>query len=225
MIEIIEAVSLLNEEKVIKLVKEQITNGTDPLEIFKWLQEGMDKIGQLYETSEYFISDLIMAGIIFREVIELVDEYSKDKDILEKKDKALGTIVLGTVRGDLHDIGKDIFSGLLLAEGFEVFDLGVDVSPETFVEKVKEIKPDIIGLSGVLTMSLDSMKEVVDKLEEIKLRDNIKIIIGGNSVSLEACKYLGVDIATKDAIEGVEICKSWVERKKQSNEKTFTYRN
>lgn len=211
--EIIKAVSELREEEVLKLVKEEIKNGTDPLEIFKRLQLGMDKIGKLYETSEYFIGDLIMAGIIFREVIELVNDYSEKEDNKEKKVKTLGTVLLGTVRGDLHDIGKDIFSGLIQAAGFKVFDLGVDVSPDTFIEKAKEIKPDIIGLSGVLTLSLNGMKEVVDKLEEEGLRDTVKVIIGGNSVSPEVCKYIGVDVATKDATEGVETCKRWVERK------------
>lgn len=211
--EIIKAVSELKEEEVLKLVKEEIENGTDSLKIFKQLQQGMDKIGQLYETSDYFIGDLIMAGIIFREVIELINNYSESNNDIGKKESSIGTVLLGTVRGDLHDIGKDIFSGLIQAAGFKVYDLGVDVLPETFVKKAKEIKPDIIGLSGVLTLSLNGMKEVVDKLEEEGLRDTVKVIIGGNSVSPEVCKYIGVDVATKDATEGVETCKRWVERK------------
>ncbi|NLL57613.1 MAG: cobalamin-binding protein, partial [Firmicutes bacterium] len=123
----------------------------------------------------------------------------------------IGRILLGTVAGDLHDIGKNIFRSMSEAAGFDVHDLGIDVPAETFVEKVIELKPDIVGLSGVLTLALESMKVTVDSLKEAGVRENVKVIIGGNPVSKEACQQIGADAFTTNAAEGVKICRGWVE--------------
>ncbi len=125
-------------------------------------------------------------------------------------DAKVGTILVGTVSGDLHDIGKNIFKSMSEAAGFEVYDLGVDQLASTFVEKVKELKPDIVGLSGILTLALDSMKVTVDSLKEAGLRDSVKIIIGGNPVNRETCLKIGADTFTTNAAEGVKICQGWV---------------
>ncbi|WP_461570318.1 cobalamin B12-binding domain-containing protein, partial [Thermincola ferriacetica] len=122
----------------------------------------------------------------------------------------IGKIVLGTVEGDLHDIGKNIFASMAEAAGFEVYDLGIDVPAGKFVEKIKEIKPQILGMSGVLTLALDAMKNTVDALQAAGLRDDIKIIIGGNPVTEDACKQIGADAFTTNAAEGVKICQEWV---------------
>ncbi len=122
----------------------------------------------------------------------------------------VGSIVLGTVQGDLHDIGKNIFKSMSEAAGFEVYDLGIDISPSAFVEKVKEVKPQIIGMSGVLTLALEAMKVTVDELKNEGLRDNVKIVIGGNPVTKEACEQIGADAFTTNAAEGVKICQGWV---------------
>jgi len=122
----------------------------------------------------------------------------------------IGKILLGTVSGDLHDIGKNIFKGMAEAAGFEVYDMGIDVADQLFVEKAKEIQPDIIGMSGVLTLALESMKNVVAALKDEGIRDDFKVIIGGNPVTKEASEQIGADAFTVNAAEGVKICQGWV---------------
>jgi dimethylamine corrinoid protein len=124
--------------------------------------------------------------------------------------KKMGTILLGTVQGDLHDIGKNIFSSMIEAEGFEVVDLGIDVPPEEFVAKTKEIHPQIIAMSGVLTLALESMKKTVSALTAEGLRDQIRILIGGNPVNRISCEYIGADAFTNNSDEGVTYCKNWL---------------
>ena len=195
----------LDEEAVLEAIDEVVAANGDGLAAVAELQKGMDKVGELFENGEYFVGDLIFAGEILTEAI------GKLKPILSAGtgDK-MGSIVLGTVHGDLHDIGKNIFKTMVEIAGFEVYDLGIDQSPEAFVEKIKEVKPIIVGMSGVLTLALDSMKDTVDAIKAAGLRDNVKIIIGGNPVTKEACEQIGADAFTTNAAEGVKICKAWV---------------
>jgi len=159
----------------------------------------------LFEKEEYFVGDLIFAGELLTNAIEIL------KPVLgSASSKKIGKIVLGTVAGDLHDIGKNIFKSMAEAAGFEVFDLGIDQPPANFVNKVREVKPEIVGMSGVLTLALEAMKDTVDALKEAGLRDSIKIIIGGNPVTKEACEQIGADAFTTNAAEGVKICQGWV---------------
>ena len=194
----------LDEEAVLEAIDEVVAANGDGLAAVAELQKGMDKVGELFENGEYFVGDLIFAGEILTEAI------GKLKPILSAGtgDK-MGSIVLGTVHGDLHDIGKNIFKNMVEIAGFEVYDLGIDQSPEAFVEKIKEVKPIIVGMSGVLTLALDSMKDTVDAIKAAGLRDNVKIIIGGNPVTKEACEQIGADAFTTNAAEGVKICKAW----------------
>ena len=120
------------------------------------------------------------------------------------------TILLWSVAGDLHDIGKNIFKNMAEAAGFEVYDLGIDQPAAAFVEKTRELEPDIVGMSGVLTLAIDSMKETVEALKAAGLRDQVKVIIGGNPVTREACERVGADAYTVNAAEGVKICQEWV---------------
>ena len=195
----------LDEEAVLEAIDEVVAANGDGLAAVAELQKGMDKVGELFENGEYFVGDLIFAGEILTEAI------GKLKPILSAGtgDK-MGSIVLGTVHGDLHDIGKNIFKNMVEIAGFEVYDLGIDQSPEAFVEKIKEVKPIIVGMSGVLTLALDSMKDTVDAIKAAGLRDSVKIIIGGNPVTKEACEQIGADAFTTNAAEGVKICKAWV---------------
>ena len=195
----------LDEEAVLEAIDEVVAANGDGLAAVAELQKGMDKVGELFENGEYFVGDLIFAGEILTEAI------GKLKPILSAGtgDK-MGSIVLGTVHGDLHDIGKNIFKNMVEIAGFEVYDLGIDQSPEAFVEKIKEVKPVIVGMSGVLTLALDSMKDTVEAIKAAGLRDSVKIIIGGNPVTKEACEQIGADAFTTNAAEGVKICKAWV---------------
>lgn len=167
-------------------------------------QKGMGTVGDLYEKGEYFVGDLIFAGAILTDAIEIM------KPVIGSGGSGTsGTIVLGTVRGDMHDIGKNIFKSMVEAAGFIVHDIGIDQTIESFVDKVKEINPEVLGLSGVLTLSIDSMKATIDALKDAGLRDGIKIIIGGNPVTEDIRKYVGADAYTTNAAEGVKMCQSW----------------
>ncbi|MGI5926296.1 MAG: cobalamin B12-binding domain-containing protein, partial [Thermacetogeniaceae bacterium] len=179
--------------------------GKDPAYLQKQIQLGMIKVGILYEKGDYFIADLIMAGEIVKEVLKLILSKPK-KDNYNK----IGTVLLGTVEGDIHDLGKNIFSSMLEAEGFEVIDLGTDVAPKVFVVQTKEIRPQIIAMSGVLTLAVESMKKTVDALISHGLRDQVKVLIGGNAVNRISFEYIGADAFTNNADEGVTYCKKWV---------------
>ncbi|MCR3921862.1 MAG: cobalamin-dependent protein [Firmicutes bacterium] len=213
--ELIDAVSELDEEKVTELTETALRDGTEPLDILEAVNEGMLTVGRLYESKTYFIADLIMAGLIFKEVLGL--EQMTELFHARNKNK-IGKVVLGTVQGDLHDIGKDIFRGLMETNSFEVIDLGVDIPKEAFIRKVIEHKPDILGMSGVLTYTIDAMKDVVGALDEAGVRDQLKVIAGGNHLTRENCAYIGADAYANDAFDGVKICLEWVKEKKNQGE-------
>lgn len=204
---LIRYVEQLDEENLIKLAKEALHEQIDPLFLLDLMNEGMKRVGMLYDCKDYFIADLIMAGLIFRQVLELEEMTEFFHGTYHKK---TGKIVLGTVKGDIHDIGKDIFRYMLEAYGFDVIDLGVDVSKETFLKNVEKHNPDILALSGVLTSTVDEMKEVVNSLREANLRDNVKIIIGANHLTQDAFRYIGSDGFATDASLGAKLCKEWM---------------
>ena len=203
-----QAVGDLDEEVVLDTIKEFVA--TNPSEdegqaAVAACQDGMAIVGDLFEQGEYFVGDLIFAGELLTEAINALKPVIGN-GITSKA----GSIVLGTVHGDLHDIGKNIFKSMAEAAGFEVYDLGIDQPVEAFVEKVKEVKPNIVGMSGVLTLALESMKDTVDALKEAGVRDDVKIIIGGNPVTKEACDHIGSDAFTTNAAEGVKISQKWI---------------
>ena len=204
-----KAVGELDEEEVLKQLEAFVAASPSEEEAQKAVtacQNGMAIVGDLFEKGEYFVGDLIFAGELLTNAINTLKPV-----IGGKKAATIGKIVLGTVAGDLHDIGKNIFKSMAEAAGFEVYDLGIDQPPENFVEKVKEVKPEIVGMSGVLTLALESMKQTVDALKEAGVRDEVKVIIGGNPVTKEACEQIGADAFTTNAAEGVKICQGWVQ--------------
>lgn len=206
--ELTQAVGELDEEKVISMLTEFVNSKPTEEEAQKVVsacQQGMGIVGDLFEKGEYFVGDLIFAGELLTEAINTLKPV-----IGGKSESKVGTIVLGTVHGDLHDIGKNIFRSMAEAAGFVVHDLGIDQPVENFVEKVKEVKPEIVGMSGVLTLAIESMKDTIEGLKKAGLRDSVKIIIGGNPVTKEACEYVGADAYTTNAAEGVKICQGWV---------------
>lgn len=194
----------LEEDAVLALVKERLANGSDPLQIIDECNAGMRLVGQKYETGEYFVSGLIMSGEIFREVVELVQPLLKTR----ANGKSSGLVLIGTVSGDIHDIGKSMLGMLLTCYGFSVIDLGVDVSPDDFAQKAIEIKPDIVGLSGLITASFEKMKETILVLHEKAAAANITfpIMIGGSMIDEQVCRYVGADYWQKDAMGGVRLC-------------------
>lgn len=171
--ELVNAMVDLDRTKVLEIVREEIEKGTDPLRIIDWLSKGVKTVGEYFEKEEYFLAELITSGDIFE------NAFQKLKPILEKNDLILqskGKIVIGTVQGDVHDIGKNIVKTILTASGFSIEDLGVDVQPEKFVEAVKQPGIKILGLSALLTSAIDSVKDIIKLLEREKLRSKVKIM-------------------------------------------------
>ena len=196
----------LEEDAVLKLVDERLAAGHDPLKILEDCNEGMRLVGQRYERGEYYIAGLIMSGEIFREVVEII------QPLMVKKtdEKSSGRIMVGTVSGDIHDIGKNMVGMLLSCYGFTVIDLGVDVPPAEFAAKAVELKPDIVGLSGLITASFEMMKQTVSALrvESEKHKLSFPIIIGGGMIDDQVCRYVGADHWLKDAMAGVRLCQN-----------------
>jgi len=172
------------------------------------MAKGMEIVGQKYEANEYFLAELIMAGETMKEGMMVLEPHLKAGDV-----KTIGKVAIGTVRGDLHDIGKNVVVTLLNAAGFEVIDLGVDVPAEKFVETVKDNTPNIVGMSALLTTTMVEMENVIKQLKKAGLRRKVKIIIGGAPITPQYAKKIGADAAARDAVEGVNICRSWVAKK------------
>jgi methanogenic corrinoid protein MtbC1 len=204
--DLVDLIVDLDEKGATELVQKKIEAGEDPLKILEQVRKAMAKVGKKFEDKEFFLPDLIMSGEILRQITEILAPKLKGAS----KVKRLGKIVLGTVAGDIHDIGKDIVKFMLDANGFEVTDLGVDVSKEKFVEKIKEEKPQILALSGFLTLAYDSMKETIAEIKKTGLRDKVKIMIGGGQMDETIRKYVDADAYGKDAVEAVAIAKKWV---------------
>lgn len=204
---IIELVEQLDQESLITLASEALKEGMEPLRLLDLIAEGMVRVGKLYESKDYFIADLIMAGIIFKDVLHLEKMIAHFQSKPEKKD---GKVMIGTVKGDIHNIGKEIFKGMLEANGFEVIDLGVDIPIEVFIEKFEEYHPEIIGLSGVLTTTIEQMRLTVQGFVKAGIRNKVKFIVGGNHLTDETCKYIGADNFANDVSQGVKVCKEWI---------------
>ncbi len=203
---LIDLMADLKEGEVYALVEELINSGTDPLKILDDARSAMEVVGKRFETEEYFIPDLVLAGEILKVITDRVKPFLKTEDDLQKK----GKVLIGTVAGDIHDIGKDIVTFMLDVGGFEVLDLGINVPVPVFVEKIKEFQPRVVGLSGFLTLAFDSMKKTVEAIEEAGLRDQVKIMIGGGQMDDEVRKYARADAYGKDAAAAVNLCKQWI---------------
>jgi trimethylamine corrinoid protein len=200
------ALADLQEQEALSIVEERLNKGDDPFKILEEARRGMEVVGKRFANSEYFIPDLLYSGEILKGVSDLV----KPKITQEGEVKKIGKVVFGTVAGDIHDIAKDIVVFMLDINGFEVYDLGIDVPKEKFVEKLKETGAPIVGLSGFLTLAYDSMKETVEAIKEAGLRDKVKVMIGGGQITEDIMKYAGADAYGKDAMDAVKFSKQWI---------------
>lgn len=205
--ELIQAMVELEESKTYELVKDLLGKGTDAKEIIEILRKGVEIIGDKFNKKEYFLTELVMAGELFQQSAIILEPYLKDKASAEK---SAGVIVVGTVKGDVHDIGKNIFVTLLNAAGYEVYDLGVDIDTEEFVKKVKETNAQVVGYSGLLTIALEAMRNTTEALTKEGLRDKIKIIIGGLPADEMWMREAGADAFTDNAFEGLKIVNKWL---------------
>ncbi len=204
--DLVKAMSDLKEEEALQIARERLDRGDDAMKILEDGRSAMEIVGKRFASGEYFIPDLIYSGEILKQISEMV----KPKLTKAAQSQKLGTFILGTVAGDIHDIGKDIVGFMIDISGFEVIDLGVDVPAQKFVEKLKETKAPIMGLSGFLTLAFDAMKDTVEAIKEAGLRDNVKIMIGGGQIDEEVRKYTGADAYGKDAMAGVALAKEWI---------------
>ena len=196
----------LNEGEVKKKVDQAIEAGISPETILDACQEAMRVIGEKFEQGVYFVSDLMLSGMMFKDVNERLKPLFGDSS---GKKKA-GKVVIGTVAGDIHDIGKDLVVALLEANNFEVYDIGVDQGKEAFIEKIKETGATVLGMSGLLTVAFDAMKETVEAIEAEGLRDGLRIMIGGGPVNQGVCEYVGADSWGANAQSAIQICREWL---------------
>ena len=203
--DLVKTLADLKEEEVLAIVQEKLNAGADPLGILSDASRAMEIVGKRFSKSEYFIPDLVYSGEILRKINEMV----KPKLTGEGATKTGGKVIIGTVAGDIHDIGKDIVVFMLDVSGFEVYDLGVDVPAQKFIDKIKETSAPVVGLSGFLTLAYDSMKQTIEAIKAAGLRDNTKIMIGGGQITDEIMTYTGADAYGKDAMVGVTLAKKW----------------
>jgi methanogenic corrinoid protein MtbC1 len=203
---LVEAIVKMDEDEAMTAAKELLGKGDDPLKILEQCRKAVEIVGAQFEKGECFLPELMMAGHMLGEISNLV------RPVLSKglEVKRIGKILMGTVEGDVHDIGKNIVTFLLDANGFEVMDIGVDIPPEKFVEAIKSFGPQVVGLSGLLTIAYDSMKKTVEAVNEAGLRDKVKIMIGGGQMSDKVKEYAGADAYAKDAMAGVVLAKQWI---------------
>jgi methylmalonyl-CoA mutase cobalamin-binding domain/chain len=192
-------------EKSIEATKKGLDEGYDPHVLLDVIASSLREIGGKFENGEFYLAELINAGEIAKTIISEYLEPSLKKNGSERK--VIGHVVIGTVAGDIHDIGKSLVASMLSMAGFEVIDLGVDVSPDKFVEAVKEHAPEIIGLSALLTTTLPIQRETIRALEENNLRSQVKVIVGGSPVTEDWVKEIGADGYGEDAIEAVKVVK------------------
>jgi len=198
---IVEAIIELDEQAALELADGRIKSGTEPVEILERCREGMSLVGEKFESGDFFLSEMIMAAEIFNQIMNIVRPHLKSA-LSEPR----GKVVIGTVEGDVHDIGKNIAIALLKAEGFDIVDLGVDVPPATFVEAIREHEPDIVGMSSLLTVALETTKQTIDAITEAGLRDKVRIIVGGGRIDSHATEYIKPDASTDNAAQGVRMC-------------------
>lgn len=202
-----DAMATLDRDTVMSIVTDAIDAGQDPLELVEEARQGLEAVGAEFERGNYFLMELMWASEIFKDAIALVNPKIRER---YGATTAKGTIVMGTVAGDVHDLGKNIVKSLLECAGFEVIDLGVDVPAQAFVEKVKAHNPQVVGLSALLTAAIGEVNKTVEALDEAGLRDHVKIIVGGGIVGEVKRTALKVDYATTNANEGVRMIESWI---------------
>jgi len=203
---LVDAIAEMREEDALRIADESLEAGGDPLGILEDCREAMGVIGERFAHGDCFIPELVMAGEMLTQISSKVKPHLTSQG---KEPVKLGRVVIGTVQGDIHNIGKDIVAFMLDANGFEVEDLGVDVPPARFVEAVRERRPQVVGLSGFLTVAYDPMRKTVQALADAGLRSQVKVMIGGGLVDDKIREYTGADAYGKDAVAAVALAKGF----------------
>ena len=203
---LIHALVEMQEAEALQKAKQLLDEGTDPVNILEACSKAMETVGKRFEQGEYFLPHLIMAGVMLKKIYETIKPLIKE----EKTEAGKGRVLMGTVKGDIHDIGKNIVIFLLEVNGFEVRDIGIDQPPENFVEAIREFRPGVVGMSGLLTLAFDSMKETVRAIEDAGFREKVRIMIGGAQVTEQVKDYAGADAYGPDALAGVRLVEQWI---------------
>jgi 5-methyltetrahydrofolate--homocysteine methyltransferase len=204
---LVDALANMREDEALSTVEEMLEGGTSAKEILEDTRKAMDIVGERYEQGEYFLPELVMAGEMLNEITAMVKPELAEE---VEEDERHGRVLIGTVEGDIHDIGKNIVTFMLDVNGFEVLDLGIDVTPDKFIAAIKEFKPHVVGLSGFLTLAYDAMKATVEAIEAAGLRDEVKIMIGGGQVNDKIAEYAGADAYGDDAMAAINLSKKWI---------------
>ena len=203
---LVKLLSDLKEPEALQFVEKALAEGGDPAALLEDAREGMAVVGQRFAKEEYFIPDLIFSGEILKGIVKMLEPHLKKG----KEQKRLGKVIVGTVAGDIHDIGKDLVVFMLDVSGFEVLDLGIDVPAQKFVDAIKESGSKIVGLSGFLTLAFDSMKDTINAIQKAGLRDKVKIMIGGGQIDEQVRRFTGADAYGRDAMAAVQLAKGWI---------------
>ncbi|OHD65774.1 MAG: hypothetical protein A2176_14285 [Spirochaetes bacterium RBG_13_51_14] len=203
---LMDAIVNIREKEALEITQTLIDGNENVIKILDNCTAAIARVGKRFEAGEYFLPELLMSGEILKKISEMVKP-KLEREVVSKK---LGKVLIGTVKGDIHDIGKNIVSFLLDIHGFEVHDIGIDISPGKFVEEIKDFQPQVVGLSGLLTLAYDSMKNTIQAIEESGLRNSVKIMIGGGQMSEKISNYAGADAYGKDAMQGVTLVKKWI---------------
>ena len=204
--ELVKLLSELKEPEALKFVENALAEGADPMELLRQAKEGMSIVGQRFAADIYFIPDLVFSGEILKGIISRLEPHLKKGKAAER----LGKVVVGTVAGDIHNIGKDLVVFMLDVHGFEVLDLGIDVPAQKFVDAIRQSGSTVVGLSGFLTLAFDSMKETVAAINAAGLRDRVKIMIGGGQINDQVSSYVGADAYGNNAMDAVKLSQSWI---------------
>ena len=204
-VDLAQALVEFKKDVVLETVIRRLQDGDKPVQLIRELQDGMELIGQKFEGGAYFLSELLMSADLFSKAMGILEPKLQETSL-----DTIGKIVVGTPKGDIHDIGKNIFVTVAKGNGFEILDLGVDVPAQRFVDAVAELKPQILGFSALLTPSFEPMKAVVDMLVEQGLRDNLKIIVGGGVTTETVQRYISADGQTTDVMDGIKQCKAFL---------------
>ena len=205
-LKLVEAMANLDEEGILKYAGELIQSGMSSEDIQNYLNEGMKRVGDSFESGEYFIADLMVSGVFYRFVLDMLPVRETKRHRQEK-------VLIGVVEKDLHDIGKDIVVAALESNGYQVVDLGINVSAQQFVDAVRKEQPHILLLSGMLSISREYMKETVTELVKAGLRDGLYIILGGGCIKLSGQNVLGADAAANDMTTTLEYCNTYLKEK------------
>jgi len=208
---LVDAMAKMREHEALDLAEKMLNDGEDPMKVLDLCREAVEIVGKQFEEGKYFLPELVLAGEMLKKISKMAEPFMKQE--VEKRTKRLGRVLIGTVQGDIHDIGKDIVTFLLDVNGFEVHDLGVDVPPQRFVEAIKDVQPEVVGMSALLTLAFESLKSTVDAIREAGLRDQVKIMIGGGAVDDEVRDYAGADAYGEDAMAAVNLSKNWTRAK------------